>query len=364
MNEHPLLVSSSLPLIDEVVRLASTVALEVQVASDLSAAATHWLGAPLVIIGSDVVAETNSLGRRARVIVAHLEDSDDDAAAQRDMWRFAVEVGAEHVVELPDGERWLLESLRECAEGPPRNGAVVAVLGGSGGVGTSTLAVNTAVTASRTGLRSLLVDADPWGGGLDLVLGAEDATGARWSDLHNVNGHLPSGHLDAALPRVSDISVLSCTRSDDGLPAHETMTAVLESGRRSHDLVIVDCSRCADDLLTAVLRSCDAAVLLVGDHVRATAAAARRYSWLRTKVSVLRLVHASSPRGISSQDVSRALGVDLVATIPHVPSMTVRADEGDLPSLPRAYASACEAIIDSLGLGNRVSPAPTRQRAA
>lgn len=351
MTQHPLLVSSSLPLIDEVVRLASTVALEVQVASDLSAAAAHWLGAPLVIIGSDVTTDSTGLGRRARVIVAHVEDDNDDAIAQRDMWRFAVEVGAEHVVELPDGERWLLESLRECAEGPPRNGKVVAVLGGSGGVGTSTLTVNVAITASRSGMRTLLVDADPWGGGLDLVLGAEDITGARWSDLHNVNGHLPSGHLEAALPRVADISVLACTRSDEGLPAHETMSAVLGAGQRSHDLVLVDCSRCADELLSVVLGASDAAVLVVGDHVRATAAAARRQAWLRTKVGPVRVVQASSPRGISSDDISRALGVDVIATIPHVPSMTVRADEGDLPSLPRAYAVACETILESLGVG-------------
>ncbi len=190
------------------------------------------------------------------------------------------------------------------------------------------------------------------------MLGAEDVTGARWSDLHNVSGQLPSGHLDAALPRVSDISVLACTRTDDGLPAPETMTAVLESGRRSHDLVLVDCSRCADDLLTVVLSSCDAAVLLVGDHVRATAAAARRYSWVRTKVGAVRLVQACSPRGISGDDVSRALGVELLASIPHVPSMTIRADEGDLPSLPRSYAAACEAIVDSLG------PRLTRQQRA
>jgi secretion/DNA translocation related CpaE-like protein len=364
MTDHPLLVSSSMLLIDEVVRLASTVALEVQVAPDLSAAAPHWLGAPLVIIGSDVATHACLLGRRARVIVAHLQDDDDDASAQRDMWRFAVEVGAEHVVELPDGERWLVESLRQCAEGPPRNGAVVAVLGGSGGVGTSTLAVNLAVTASRSGMRSLLVDADPFGGGLDLVLGAEDASGARWSDLHSVSGHLPSGHLDAALPRVSDVSVLACARTDDGLPALETMTAVLESGRRSHDLVLIDCSRCTDDLLTVVVDASNAAVLVVGDHVRATAAAARRYSWLRTRANPVRIVHACSPRGISVDDVSRVLGVDVVASIPHVPSMTIRADEGDLPSLPRAYASACQAIIESVGAGPGRDRSSSKGRAA
>lgn len=352
MTEHPLLVSSSLSLIDEVVRLASLVALEVQVAPDMTAAAPHWLGAPLVIVGSDVTVDSHNLGRRARLVVAHLQDEDDDAIAQRDMWRFAVEVGAEHVVELPEGERWLVESLRECAEGPARNGKVVCVLGGSGGVGASTLTVNIAICAARTGVRSLVVDADPWGGGLDLLLGAEDMTGARWADLHQVSGHLPAGHLDAALPRVADIAVLSCTRSDVGLPAHETMTAVLAAGRRSHDLVVVDCSRCADDLLSVVLASSDAAVLLVGDHVRATAAAARRHGWLRTKVAAVQVVQASSPRGIAGDDIAHALGVELIATVPHVPSMTVRADEGDLPALPRAYVAACEAILAGLGIAS------------
>jgi len=351
MTEHPLLVSSSLPLIDEVVRLASSVALEVHVVPDLGSASAHWLGAPLVIIGSDVATDAIPPGRRARIIVAYLESDDDDAVAQRDMWRFAVEVGAEHVVELPDAERWLLESLRECAEGPPRNGRVVAIVGGSGGVGTSTLAVNLAITAARSGTRSLLVDADPWGGGLDLVLGAEDITGARWSDLRGVSGQLPSGHLEAALPRVADISVLACTRTDEGMPAEDTVAAVLASGRRSHDLVVVDCSRGTDPLLAGVVSASSAAVLVVGDHVRSTAAAARRHTWLRTRVGALAVVHASSPRGIGSDDVARTLGVEIVADIPHVPSMTIRADEGDLPSLPRAYAVACEAILRNLGIG-------------
>ena len=53
-GRRPLLVSSSLPLIDDVVRLASSAALEVHVASDLASAARYWLEAPLVLIGSDV----------------------------------------------------------------------------------------------------------------------------------------------------------------------------------------------------------------------------------------------------------------------------------------------------------------------
>ena len=118
-GRRPLLVSSSLPLIDDVVRLASSAALEVHVASDLASATRHWLEAPLVLIGSDVSSTSEIPGKRARVVVVHADGDIDshDTARQRDMWRFAVEVGAEHVVELPEGERWLMESFRECAVG-------------------------------------------------------------------------------------------------------------------------------------------------------------------------------------------------------------------------------------------------------
>ena len=53
-GRRPLLISTSLALIDRVVRLASTAALEVQVAPDAASAMRYWLDAPLVMIGSDV----------------------------------------------------------------------------------------------------------------------------------------------------------------------------------------------------------------------------------------------------------------------------------------------------------------------
>ena len=63
-----------------------------------------------------------------------------------------------------------------------RRGAAVAVVGGCGGAGASVLAAALAVTAVRHGGRALLVDCDPLGGGLDLVLGAEHVAGLRWPD--------------------------------------------------------------------------------------------------------------------------------------------------------------------------------------
>lgn len=352
-NNRPLVITSSLPLIDEIVRLASSAALEVHVVSDIANVADHWLTAPLVLIGSDVrIDEPPS--RRARLVVVHCDDDGTgtgtarDESHQRDMWRFAVEIGAEHVVELPDGDRWLIEAFRECADGPARNGLVLPVIGGNGGVGASTLAVNLAIVATGDGQRSLLVDGDPLGGGLDLLVGAEDLMGTRWSDLKHAHGHLPSGHLAAALPRVGGVSILSCCRGEDSLMSPAGMTSVLAAGQRSHDAVVVDCSRTNDALLSAVVAEASDVILVVGDHVRATAAAASRRTWLRSQGRRVLLVRAASPRGISEADLERALGAPFVATVPFVPSMSVRSDEGELPALPKSYVSACRALLGAV----------------
>ena len=84
---------------------------------------------------------------------------------------------------LPDDELWLVNVLTEAAEGPQQAGPVLAVVGGRGGAGASVFAAAVAVAAVRDGERALLVDCDPLGGGLDLLLAAEDVAGLRWADI-------------------------------------------------------------------------------------------------------------------------------------------------------------------------------------
>ena len=64
------------------------------------------------------------------------------------------------------------------------------------------------------GLRAVLVDGDPLGGGIDLVLGGEDVPGVRWPDLAGARGRVPPADLAAALPEVDALHVLSWDRSD------------------------------------------------------------------------------------------------------------------------------------------------------
>ena len=60
------------------------------------------------------------------------------------------------------------------------------MIAGRGGAGASVFATALAQTAAD----ALLVDADPCGGGIDLVLGCERETGLRWPDLTLQGGRL------------------------------------------------------------------------------------------------------------------------------------------------------------------------------
>jgi Mrp family chromosome partitioning ATPase len=72
--------------------------------------------------------------------------------------------------------------------GPTKMASIIEVVGGSGGVGASVLSAAIAVRAAQAGLRSVAVDGDRLGGGLDVTLGIERERGARWPDLPGPGG--------------------------------------------------------------------------------------------------------------------------------------------------------------------------------
>ena len=88
---------------------------------------------------------------------------------------------------LPGAEALLVDRLAAAATGR-RGAATVAVVGGRGGAGASTLACALARDGGSSAGAVMLVDADPLGGGLDLLLGAEGVPGLRWPDLAEARG--------------------------------------------------------------------------------------------------------------------------------------------------------------------------------
>lgn len=92
-------------------------------------------------------------------------------------------------------------------------GGVTAVVGAVGGVGASTVAALLARERAVDGRRVVLVDLDLGHGGIDVLLGLERATGARWPELAGARGTLAPDDLDGLLPRWRGVEVLSAGRA-------------------------------------------------------------------------------------------------------------------------------------------------------
>lgn len=340
---RPLLVSTDADLIDDVLRLAAANGVEVHLATETDAARSRWQLAPLVLVGADAAAALAGagMGRRRDVVLVSRAPSPDD-------WQWAVAIGAEHVVSIPDGERWLIDRLADCGEGAPRDGSVLAVIAGSGGAGASTLAATLALGAAARSQRVLLVDGDCLGGGLDVLMGIEEAPGVRWSDLLEARGRLGAAALDQALPHVSGVTVLSWGRAGPTALPVDVVAAVLDAGVRGYDLVIADIARHLDAAGELLLSRADRTLLVCLNHVRASAASARLSAELQTRCTSVGLVLRSESRGVHEDTVGAALSVPIVGRLPTIRAVATRADEGEPPSLRDAYGRAALAVLTAL----------------
>lgn len=353
---RPLLVTADPQLLDELLRLCAAAGVEPEVALDPGAARAGWSSSPLVLVGRDVARQAGSraLPRRADVVL--VSDDLDDAG----VWELAVTAGCERVVFLPDAQSWLVERLADAAEGT-LDAATVCVLGGRGGAGATSLAVALALTGSRRGLSTVLIDADPFGGGIDLAVGGEDAAGMRWPDLATTSGRVNGHVLCEALPRVEDLHVLSWDRGDAFTIDAAAMGSVLAAAARASDLVVLDLPRRLDQAAEVALAACSTALLLVPAEVRATAAAARVAAAAGAHVHDLRVVvRGPAPGGLSAVVVAEALGLPLAGAMRAEPRLAEALERGEPPGRRGRgpIAVLCERLLDDL------VPPPGRRSAA
>lgn len=344
MPQRPLVITSDSLVLDDVVRIALTAGTEVDVAADAGAGRRSWSSAASVVVGRDA-AEACARARLPRRPGVVLIGDDLDEAG---IWQLAVEVGAEHVIFLPDGEAWLAETLAESVEPVRFSGELIAVIGGRGGAGATTLAAALAVTAARQRRRTLLIDADPLGGGIDLVFGGESDVGVRWPDLSATRGRVSGSALTGALPRMHDLSVLSWDRGDVLRVPPEAMETVLEAGRRSCELVVADLPRTLDEASRSVLSLATLVLLVVPAEVRAAAAAARVATQLAPLCTDLRLVvREPSPSGLAADELARALGLPLAGFLRAEPGLELALERGEPPARQRRspLAALCESLL-------------------
>lgn len=312
---RPLVVAREGRVLDEIRRHAAAVDCDVVTVADLDEAAPYWHGAPLVLVDEEVAPGTRVRPRRGDVVLVC------GGKPPHSVWRRAVVLGAREVVTLPDTDGVLLTSLADVVEQPSTDrGRVVAVVGGRGGAGASLLAAAVSVGAARAGDRPVLLDCDPLGGGIDLVLGAELQDGVRWPDVQVQGGRVSISALDAALPVAGPpdgpVAMLSCDRDGAG-PAPETVEAVLRAGVRAGRTVVCDLPRDPGPCGQRVLTAADLVVLVVPAELRACVAASRvldRLGDARSRTRVL--VRGPSPDGLSARDVAGSVGAALLGWLP------------------------------------------------
>jgi len=351
-RSQPLIVTRDESLLDALLRLAAAAGVTPEVVHDTGLLRRSWPTAPLVVLGQDVAAEVDAgtLGRRDGVC-AVVTDPDDLA-----VWQAAVRAGAEKVLVLPEAEPWLRDRLADTADGSASRGLTVGVLGGCGGAGASTFVAVLGVVAAREGRHVLCVDADPFGGGLDLALGSEQLPGVRWPDLLTTSGRVGAASLRQALPARGSLSMLSWNRDDERRLPPALLSDVLAAGRRGSDLVLVDLPRWPDPVVQEGLMACDLVLLVVPAEVRAVAAAARQVRRTSDAARPIELVvRGPGPAGLSGRLVADSLELPLAAEMRPDRTLVADIDLGHGPwgrargPLARACRTVLARLVDRLG---------------
>ncbi|MEV6954981.1 septum site-determining protein Ssd [Streptomyces sp. NPDC051183] len=285
-----------------------------------------WESAPLVLVGDDAARRVRGAPRRDGVFLVGRE-LDDPL-----VWQRALEIGAEEVLRLPDAEGLLVDRIADVVEGAGRPALAVGVIGGSGGAGASTLACALALRAARAGERTILIDGDPLGGGMDVLLGGEAAEGLRWPDFAGSRGRVGAGALEESLPELHALRVLSWDRGDRVVVPPAAMRSVVAAARRRGGVVVVDLPRRVDEAVAEVLAQLDLVLMVVPGELRAVAAAGRVAAGVRMVARDVRVVvRGRGPGGLDAEAVAGLLGAPLAGEVPVEVGLPGRVAEGEPP---------------------------------
>jgi secretion/DNA translocation related CpaE-like protein len=341
-----LLITRDEALLEDLLRLAAAAGVELDVAHDTTAALRSWPAACAVLVGADQVAALAGQRppRRDQVHVVVR------GAAPDAMFRFGLLVGARDVVEIPAAETWLVELLTDLSDGGPSASRTIGVVAGCGGAGATTFACALALTASRTAPAALL-DLDPFGPGVDRVVGLEETAGVRWGDLLAASGRLGSRALREALPCRDGLAVLGWGNGPAGPLEAVAVREVLSAAQRGHPVVVVDLPRTLDQVTAEVAARCDLVVVVALSTVPGAAAAAKVVNQVRSVTSRLALLVRSGAPAVPAQQMAAALDLPLLAEMPRQRRLVEDIDLGLGPvrSSRSPLARAARAALRTLG---------------
>ena len=303
---QPLLITGDSDLLDRVQRLAAAAGVGLEVQHDAAAAIRLWSAAPLVLVGSDVVAAlaAHAPPRRTEVLLVGRGEPD---------YRSAVALGVADVVGLPEGEPFVAAALADVGDGRARRAVTLGFVGGSGGVGATSVACATALLGAEAAATALL-DLDPLGAGVERVVGVE-SDGVRWADLAESRGRLGSKALREALPRRGGLGVLGWGATVETPLDDAVVREVLAAAQRGHDLVVLDLPRHLTAAASAVTSRCDHVVFVAACTLTGATAALRALATWSPAVGSIELVGRTSGGAVSAPSLAGVLDLPLLTTL-------------------------------------------------
>lgn len=222
---------------------------------------------------------------------------------------------------------------------------VVGVLGASGGLGVSSLAVAVGVRACERFGATVCLDG-AGGGGLDVTACLEHLPGLRWPDLEAAQGQVDGAALLRALPAEGSLRVLAARGV---APGQDVMVATLAALAELCPVTVVDLGRSL-----RLVDRCTHVILVSGMTARQLADAAALVPLVLQRSPDVRLALRPARRDpMQPEDVASLLDLPLATVLHHDPRAVTDADRARMPGARRSSAivRAAEDIVSALALG-------------
>jgi pilus assembly protein CpaE len=278
----------------------------------------------------------------------------------------AMRLGAAEYLPKPIEEADLAAAFSRAARrlsGPesrgegPQHGRITELLGAKGGVGVSTMAANLAVSMAKSGKSTILVDLDLDMGSSAVILGLRP----RYSVLDVVkNLHRLDRDLLGSLAESHDSGVVvlaSPSQPGPGEKITRDQARLLLSFVRQHfDQVVVDLDRAISPVTIGALEAADDVLVVTTPDVASLNNTKRALPVIERATADTKRVRVvvnrrSSTDVITIADVSKALGKEVLATLPNEEAALTESLNTGRPEVLRnrsKYGRELESLIRSL----------------
>jgi pilus assembly protein CpaE len=234
----------------------------------------------------------------------------------------AMRTGIKECLPEPITPQALDEAVRRLVVGEQREraGHVVAFIGAKGGVGTTTLAVNTAAALAKTaGSPPLLIDLHVARGDAALLMGAEPRFSVldAFENLHKVDESFLSGLVEKTQ---SGAYVLASSARPVNVATSPTATrTLLELAARRYRITVLDVPR-TDPAMLEALDPATVIAVVTSQELSAVRGAAATVATLRQRYGSQRLrvlINRYDKNGpVSAKDIAKVVGEPVACTIP------------------------------------------------